>query len=135
MAENDYLFLKEDYERGRYGNVMCYCAQNICERYLKHIIDVYVHDVDTSGVLRTHNIKNLRRFMRENLSDFMANWSLIVQVDGYYYSARYPGSEASITDLDDTEDCWQAVVETRTAVVDYMREHPVSSSAIQIDAF
>ena len=42
MAENDYQFLEDDYARGRYGNVMCYCAQNVCERYLKHIIDLYV---------------------------------------------------------------------------------------------
>lgn len=127
MAENDYLFLKEDYERGRYGNVMCYCSQNICEGYLKHIIDVYVHDVNITEILRTHNIKNLRRFLKNTLPDFVINWADVLLVDGYYFAARYPGSEATITDREDTEECWNAVVETRKAVLTYLETHPLKT--------
>ncbi len=35
MAENDYKFLYDDYERGRVGNVMCYAAQKILQRMKK----------------------------------------------------------------------------------------------------
>lgn len=39
LAEEDYQFLLYDKKGGRVGNIMCSAAQNICERYLKHIID------------------------------------------------------------------------------------------------
>lgn len=48
LAEEDYQFLLYDKKGGRVGNIMCSAAQNICERYLKHIIDTYVLDVDTT---------------------------------------------------------------------------------------
>lgn len=34
-AENDYQFVKANYEEGRVSEVMCYVMQSICERYLK----------------------------------------------------------------------------------------------------
>ena len=37
-AENDYLFIKDDYENGRVGEIMCYVMQNIYDLYLKNII-------------------------------------------------------------------------------------------------
>ncbi len=135
MAESDYQYLKEDYERGKFGNVLCYCSQNICERYLKHVIDVYVRDVNTTEVLRTHNLKNLRGFIKNALPDFKANWSIILMADGYYFAARYPGSEASFTTAEDASDCQQAVEETRRAVIEYVQAHPVNSKPVKIDAF
>lgn len=65
LAENDYQFLEYDRKAGRIGNIMCSAAQNICERYLKHIIDTYVYDIDTTSILQTHSLKSLRRFMVE----------------------------------------------------------------------
>lgn len=128
MAENDYQFLEDDYARGRYGNVMCYCAQNVCERYLKHIIDLYVREVDTSVVLKTHNLNVLQNFIKNNIKEFNADWLAIKAVNGYYYEARYPGVDALITDRDDTDVCWNGVNATRDAVIKYLDEHPIKNS-------
>ena len=38
-AENDYYFFAEDIQKGRVANYLASMAQNICERYLKHIIN------------------------------------------------------------------------------------------------
>lgn len=119
VAENDYLFLKEDYERGRVGNIMCYSAQSICERYLKHIIDKNVTDVDTTVVLRTHSIKALRNFITSNLQDFKCDWHKVNQCDGYYFSTRYPGEDYFIVTSQDVTECWEAVEETRNSVMTY----------------
>lgn len=51
LAENDYEFLSYDYEHGRVGNILCSASQNICERYLKHVIDSECKDMDTSAAL------------------------------------------------------------------------------------
>ena len=128
MAESDYEFLKHDYDEGRYGNVMCYCAQNICERYLKHLLDIYVNEVDMTYCLKTHNLKVIRTAIVKNLPDFTVDWNKILLVNGFYYDARYPGDDAMITDKSDTEVCWEAVCLTRSAVMSFMQEHEIQTS-------
>lgn len=120
LAENDYQFLKYDRDTGRVGNIMCSSAQNICERYLKHVIDTYVQDSDATKVLQTHSLRVLRRFIREHLPEFQIRWNTVLQADGYYFSTRYPGSEAFLVDREDVDECWEAVEETRDAVIRYI---------------
>lgn len=130
LAENDYQFLKYDRDAGRVGNIMCSSAQNICERYLKHVIDTYVQDSDVTKVLQTHSLRVLRRFIREHLPEFQIRWNTVLQADGYYFSTRYPGSEAFLVDREDVDECWEAVEETRDAVIRYIeaeKDEPESS--------
>ena len=133
MAENDYKFLYDDYERGRVGNVMCYAAQNICERYLKHVIDIYCTNVNTTDVLKTHSIKIIKKFITNEIPEFNCNWRLILNVDGYYFSARCPGEESFIVDKDDVDECWGAVEETRRAVIDFMDTYSIKTEDITKD--
>ena len=116
LAENDYEFLSYDYERGRVGNILCSSAQNICERYLKHVIDSECKDMDTSAALHSHSLKYLRRFITENIPDFECDWSKIMPADGYYFTTRYPGDDAFLVDKQDVDDCWKAVEYTRELV-------------------
>lgn len=120
LAENDYQFLQYDRNAGRVGNLMCSVAQNICERYLKHLIDTYVFEIDTTNILKSHSLKSLRRFIVQEIPGFHADWKLILQADGYYFSTRYPGDNAFIVDKEDVDECWEAVEETRKAVLDYI---------------
>lgn len=119
-AEDDYLFLKFAYENQRVDTAMSYIAQSICERYLKHILDVYCRDLDLSSILRTHSLRNLSKFFRRHLPDFTCDWHIVLQCDGYYFSARYPGDDAIEIDAEDIENCWQAVCETRKSVQNYL---------------
>lgn len=134
MAENDYMFLYDDYKRGRVGNIMCHAAQNICERYLKHVIDVYCTDINTTEVLKTHSIKILKKFISQNIENFQCNWRKIINVDGYYFSARYPGEESFMVDKEDVEDCWEAVEETRNAVLRYIEDNEICVEDITKDS-
>lgn len=67
FAEEDYLFLKANMEEKRIGNAMTSIAQNVCERYLKHVISVFCMDIDCTAVLKTHSLRKILRFMEENL--------------------------------------------------------------------
>ena len=116
LAENDYQFLVVDYESGRVGNILCSSAQNICERYLKHVIDVECTTVDTTHVLHSHSLKTLRNFIKANVTDFECDWSKVMQADGYYFSARYPGDDAFMVTKEDVDECWDAVKYVRELV-------------------
>lgn len=116
LAENDYEFLSYDYEHGRVGNILCSSAQNICERYLKHVIDSECKDMDTSAALHSHSLKYLRRFITKNIPDFECDWSKIMPADGYYFTTRYPGDDAFLVGKQDVDDCWKAVEYTRELV-------------------
>lgn len=38
FAENDYMFFRHAYDSGNKGTALAALGQNICERYLKHIV-------------------------------------------------------------------------------------------------
>lgn len=123
FAENDYYFFKQTYEMGMIGNPLCYAAQSICERYLKHIIAIYCKDIDTTIILKTHSLKLLCKFFRKELPDFSCDWDIVLKANGYYYETRYPGEESFAADKEDVEICWRAVTETRCRVMEYIRTH------------
>lgn len=123
LAENDYQFLLKDWQDGRVGNIMCSSAQNICERYLKHVIDAYITECDTTRILQTYSLKALRRFMQEYIPEFTCKWKIILQADGCYFSTRYPGDTAFLVAKEDVDECWEAVEETRTSVQVFIKTH------------
>ena len=123
LAENDYQFLLKDWQDGRVGNIMCSSAQNICERYLKHIIDIYITEYDTTRILQIHSLKALRRFMQEHIPEFTCKWKITLQADGYYFSTRYPEDTAFLVAKEDVDECWEAVEETRASVQAFMKIH------------
>lgn len=127
FAENDYLFLKRDFEEGRVGNVLCSMAQNICERYLKHIIDIYCSDIDVTDVLRTHSLYILERFIREHLEDFECDWNTVCVSNGYYFSASYPGDNSFLVTKYDVDRCYESVKEARRAVLEYVSCHEIAA--------
>lgn len=124
FAEDDYQYLREDYERGRVANYMAGMAQNICERYLKHVIDKYVlpetanEEYEKKEYLRKHNLNALLRYINAK-TDFQISRELCKTIrgaDGYYFSTRYPGDESIQIDKDVIEECMSAVETCRDTV-------------------
>lgn len=66
FADNDYNFFLAAYKQGLVGNAMGAMAQEICEKYLKHIIDKYIipdnlpDNSKKTEILRTHNYANFQ---------------------------------------------------------------------------
>lgn len=123
FAEDDYQFLKANVEDKRISNAMTSIAQNICERYLKHLIEAYCVEIDCTTILKTHSLKKLLRFLEDNLPSFQINKEKVVLADGYYFSARYPGDESFFANEEDVRICWDAVIETKQSVDKYLQDN------------
>lgn len=136
LAENDYQFLLFDYESGRVGNILCSSAQNICERYLKYLINTECKDIDASVVLHSHSLKVLRKFIKEHISDFECDWRIVMQADGYYFTTEYPGYDAFLVTKDDIDECWEAVRYVRGLIQQrYSLNTDGNSSLIKMNEF
>ncbi|GHU44942.1 hypothetical protein FACS1894111_12920 [Clostridia bacterium] len=130
FAENDYQYFIHSYNRGDVANAMANIAQSICERYLKHIIAVYVKPnpddknayQKNADVLHTHSLMKLWNYLREVLPDFEVDRKKLKGGDGYYFTSRYPGSESFDVTCSDIEECREAVEECRNKVLAYLKE-------------
>lgn len=62
FAENDYMFFRQAYDSGNKGSALAALGQNICERYLKHIVSEYANpegivEIDEKRhILKTHSL-------------------------------------------------------------------------------
>lgn len=128
-AENDFEFLKSNHEHGILGEPMCYVAQNTCERYLKHVIDLYCYENSTT-VMKTHSLRNLRNYISQNLPEFMIDWDKVLKADGFYFAAMYPGDDAILVTEKDVQDCWDAIVETRNSVINFLDQKRLEENTL-----
>lgn len=125
FAENDYLFLKEIIEENRFCNGLASMSQNVCERYLKHIIDTYYipqnqEETDKkNNALKAHNLNKICKFLKNEMNIDLSKecqYSMKI-IDGFYYTSRYPGDESVDIDLDDMKDCLNAMTICRETVL------------------
>lgn len=128
FAENDYMHFKFCYNAHLVSNQMGAIAQGICEKYLKHIIEKYAA-ADTAEcydekekILRTHNLGKLLRYMQYHVPDFQIDGKKLKIIDGFYFTARYPGEESICINEDDIEDCNLAVEECRSRILAYVKD-------------
>jgi len=99
FAENDFFWFKDTFIRGIRPNSFGAIAQSICERYMKHIIDI-VYTASTAEeannynhVMRTHNLRSLISFL-ENNTEFCFSpqtKSELLGINGLYFSTKCPG--------------------------------------------
>lgn len=127
FAENDYMFFKGAYENGFVANSMAAIAQGICEKYLKYLIEL---DSDRrkpqyESVMKTHNIRKLLKYIKQEVPEFQCDESSIKKVDGYYFSTRYPGDESITVNKEDLKECMEAVAVCREAVMRYLKERDI----------
>lgn len=126
FAENDYQFFKAAYEGGLVGNKMGAMAQEICEKYLKHLIDEYVsaeHGKEFGrklDVLRTHNLNKLAKYIEEELPEVELDKESLSLLNGLYFTTRYPGDESILIEEDDIPELVEAVENCKESVDDYI---------------
>lgn len=121
FAENDYLFFRQAYDTGNKGSALAALGQNICERYLKHIISEYAQPENRSEmqdkemILRTHSLRRLMRYIQEIMGLEMPEKAEISmdRIDGFYFTTRYPGSESFLPSERDIDKANTAVEEAR----------------------
>lgn len=106
-------------------------AQEICEKYIKHIIGTYhkptqsqEEEDEFKKIMRTHNLMKLTRYMKNHTEfSFPADTNyLLAAINGYYFSTRYPGDESLEITKDDIELCYRAVETCRNNIFEILRE-------------
>lgn len=127
FAENDYMFFKAAYENGLVANTMAAIAQGICEKYLKYIIEL---DSDCrkpqyESVMKTHNIRKLLKYIKQEVPEFCCAEDSIKKVDGYYFNTRYPGDESITINKEDLDECMEAIAACREAVSVYLKDRDI----------
>lgn len=122
FAENDYQFLMAAVNEGHArGNLVCAISQNICEKYLKDIVDRYcepqneAEESEKMRVLKTHSLRKLENYveLKTGLQLSDETRDIVEQADGFYFSTRYPGDESIEATERDMRRCLEAVEETR----------------------
>lgn len=138
FAYNDYQFFMDAYEGGIVGNVMGAMAQEICEKFLKHIIDEYVivdslnGDMEKTTMLKSHNLNKLVRYITKNIPDMEINKPMINVVNGLYFTTRYPGDETIMVQEEDIPEYVEAVESCKKDVDRFIeimkkREHKIDA--------
>lgn len=125
FAENDYKYFIESYENGTIANMMGAIAQGICEKYMKHLICEYYHPENISEneerniTLRTHSLNRLMKYLKNHMEiEFSKEAKAEMRIiDGFYFSARYPGEDSIELDAEDIEHCAAAVKKCREEIL------------------
>lgn len=136
FADNSYQYFMFAYENDQLFNEMGSMAQNICERYLKHIISEYAEPetekeaMEKERALRSHNLRILTHYLRKKMDLSMPKDLIqaLNSVNGFYFSTRYPGEDSITMDREDLEDCAKALKQCRHYVeelIEQFRKKPV----------
>lgn len=133
FAMNDYNYLKSSIDNNLVYNSMCSNAQNIVERFLKHIIEPKAMELGNTKVMKAHDLILLKTFIQEYLPDFEIDWGIVIQCNGFYFNVMYPGDNSFFVNERNVLDCWNAVNETKNAVGRYLNTSSVSPTITKKD--
>lgn len=129
-AEDDYNGFIDCYNVGERYNFLAALAQEACEKYLKHLIDIYYKpktDLKTArrdGILRTHSLQALMSFLKDEMGVNVTAeiYDQISKADGYIYSTTEPGPDSRLANKYDIERCAEAIKTTRNFALEYIQE-------------
>lgn len=101
FADDDFLRYKASCQNSIFANSMGATAQNIAERYLKHIIDIYaIPETENEEnrkqiILRANNLKALVNYVTRDMGLDMplTLQNDLLVIDGLYFTTRYPGDD------------------------------------------
>ena len=104
------------YNSGSTYDFMAGMAQSICEKYLKQIIDDYCQpstvqeQYEKEMILHTRNLRSLFKLLEKYEIDIdQEAKKTIMNVDGYYYSTRYPSPDAITISENDLKECLNSI--------------------------
>ena len=90
-------------------------AQEICEKYLKHLIEKYLiaesetDNANKAALLRTHNLRKLiQSLINHGFGIDSATRDTILKADGFCFTTRYPSDDAYELTEDDIMSCYEA---------------------------
>ncbi len=114
----NYLIIIND----EYNNPLAIQAQQIVEKLLKHIVDVYCLEYDQKEVLRSHKLQSIYTTIRESYPEFVLKRDDLLFLSSFYFDARYPGVDYIVVDREDANRCISIVNEVKQSVDAFIKE-------------
>lgn len=130
FAENDYLFFRQAYDSGNKGGALAALGQNICERYLKHVVSEFAYpenlgeSQEKESILKTHSLHRLMRYIQDKMEISIPEETedKLDRIDGFYFTTRYPGDESFIPNEKDIDRANSAVEAARQFTLEICRK-------------
>ena len=126
-AYNDFKYLQSTKSViptiGSY-NPIAVTAQNIAERFLKHVIQIYLLDRDYTSVLRSHKLITLYQAIHEVYPDFQLDKNMLRVLTDYYFDAQYPGADYITVSQQEALEAVEIVEAVKDTVDSFIKRHP-----------
>lgn len=123
FANDDYKFIKAILEAGITANSLGAIAQNTCERFIKHLINQYIpvtnkNQAEVTEVLSTHNLNRLVNYWnnKSTIPIDSETSAILKEVNGFYFSTKYPGDDSQTLTENDYKTCMSAVEKCKKCV-------------------
>lgn len=125
-ALNDFKYLQSVksmiHAIGSY-NPIAVTAQNIAERFLKHVIQLYLLDKDCTVVLRSHKLITLYQAIHEVYPDFELDKNMLRVLTDYYFDACYPCADYITVSQQEALEAVDAIEAIKDAVDSFIKQH------------
>ena len=123
LAKNDYLYLKGKSDLELYNNTAVQ-AQQVVEKYLKHLVDVFCFDhLEADNSLKTHNLVKLNKVLIESGIDLVLDKGKISILKDYYFGAKYPGDNFIWVSKDEADECIELAYEVKEKVENFLTQN------------
>lgn len=130
FAENDYCFFRQSYDANIQGGALASLGQNICERYLKHVISEYAipdnerEEREKEFILKTHSLNKLMHYISDEMGIEIPEETEdnLSRIDGFYFTTRYPGEDSFMPTQRDINKANIAVESARDFVLEVCHE-------------
>lgn len=123
VASNDLAYL--DFIMGKiermpeYNNVVMH-EQQVCEKYLRHLVRLYVFDDDVDKVLKSHKLNTLVGRIEKAVGYSLdVDSNMLRFLSDFYFDGRYPGVDFIVATKEDAQKGY-AVTKQVKGQVDYV---------------
>lgn len=117
IAENEFEYLmKINNTVVDYYNPIAIQSQQIAEKYLKHLLDVYCTDTDNTDLLKSHKLHRIYDKISAKFTDLKLDKNDLRMLSEYYFDTRYPGVDFTFVTKEEAEKCIEVVIDVRNKV-------------------
>lgn len=126
VALNDLSYLEFNMQEiehmPEFNNIVMH-EQQVCEKFLKHLVRIYVYDSDVEKVLKSHKLNTLVSRVERSIGvSLKVNQDMLRFLSDFYFDGRYPGVDFIVADRKDAEEGYRTVKQVKEQV-DYVLKH------------
>ncbi len=106
VASNELQYLRfvmGQVEQAPSFNILVVQAQQIVEKYLKHLVQTYVFTEDVNKILKSHKLITLYYALQKQGIDMDFDANDLRYLSEFYFDGRYPGTDYLVATVEDAK--------------------------------